>query len=85
MDEVVDSIVIGRPIEGDVEVMLFVQLADGVSLDEALVKKIRGEIRAGCTPRHVPASRARGAGHSVHHQWQESGAWRCGVWFSVKR
>ena len=35
MDEVVDSIVIGRPIEGDVEVMLFVQLADGVSLDEA--------------------------------------------------
>ena len=55
MDEVVDSIVIGRPIEGDVEVMLFVQLADGVSLDEALVKKIRGVIRAGCTPRHVPA------------------------------
>ena len=55
MDEVVDSIVIGRPIEGDVEVMLFVQLADGVSLDEALVKKIRSEIRAGCTPRHVPA------------------------------
>ena len=55
MDEVVDSIVIGRPIEGDVEVMLFVQLADGVSLDEALVKKIRGDIRAGCTPRHVPA------------------------------
>ena len=31
------------------------QLADGVSLDEALVKKIRGVIRAGCTPRHVPA------------------------------
>ena len=55
MDEVADSIVIGRPIEGDVEVMLFVQLADGVSLDESLVKKIRGEIRAGCTPRHVPA------------------------------
>ena len=56
MDEVVDSIVIGRPIEGDVEVMLFVQLANGVSFDEAaLVKKIRGQIRAGCTPRHVPA------------------------------
>ena len=55
MDEVADSIVIGRPTDGDVEVMLFVQLADGVIMDEALTKRIRGEIRAGCTPRHVPA------------------------------
>ena len=72
MDEVADSIVIGRPIEGDVEVMLFVQLANGVSLDEALVKKIRGQIRAGMYTSACAGPCARGARHSVHHQWQES-------------
>ena len=33
----------------------FVRLADGVTLDDALQDKIRKQIRANATPRHVPA------------------------------
>jgi acetoacetyl-CoA synthetase len=36
-------------------VVLFVRLCSGVSLDEALVAKIRRQIREGASPRHVPA------------------------------
>ena len=41
--------------EGDVRVVLFVVLKSGLRLDDALSKKIKAEIRANCTPRHVPA------------------------------
>ena len=36
-------------------VVLFVRLADGIRLDDALQSKIRTQIRANATPRHVPA------------------------------
>ncbi|MEZ5343503.1 MAG: hypothetical protein R2706_19315 [Acidimicrobiales bacterium] len=35
--------------------MLFVRLADGATLDDALVKTIKSELRSKCSPRHVPA------------------------------
>ena len=50
----VDSIVIGRDVDGDVEVCLFVVLQPGLSLDEQLAGAIRRRIRDGATPRHVP-------------------------------
>jgi len=59
LDEVVESLVIGQtwpPGEiGDVRVVLFVKLKEGLELDDALVEKIRSRIRANTTPRHVPA------------------------------
>ncbi len=55
LDEVVESLVIGQEWDHDVRVVLFVRLAEGVVLDEALTKKIQGQVRANCTPRHVPA------------------------------
>jgi acetoacetyl-CoA synthetase len=59
LDEVVESLVIGQtwpPGEiGDVRVVLFVKLREGLALDEALVAKIKGRIRENTTPRHVPA------------------------------
>jgi acetoacetyl-CoA synthetase len=55
MDEIVEAICIGQEWEDDVRVVLFVRLAPGVSLDEALEKKIRTKIRTGASPRHVPA------------------------------
>ncbi|HUI98910.1 MAG TPA: acetoacetate--CoA ligase [Usitatibacter sp.] len=55
LDEVVESIVIGQEWEKDVRVVLFVRLREGVTLDEALAKKIRSTIRENTTPRHVPA------------------------------
>ncbi len=53
--EVLDSIVIGQPWEGDVRVVLFVQLQKGALLDKALRDKIRQAIRSEASPRHVPA------------------------------
>jgi acetoacetyl-CoA synthetase len=35
--------------------VLFVRLREGVALDEALKDKIKKQIRANTTPRHVPA------------------------------
>jgi acetoacetyl-CoA synthetase len=59
LDEVVESIVIGQdwpPGElGDVRVVLFVRLRDGLALDAALIDRIKQQIRANTTPRHVPA------------------------------
>jgi acetoacetyl-CoA synthetase len=40
---------------GDVRVVLFVKLADGVTLDNDLAERIKAQIRANATPRHVPA------------------------------
>jgi len=55
LEEVAEAICIGQDWEGDVRVVLFVRLAEGVALDEALEKKIRTAIRTGASPRHVPA------------------------------
>jgi acetoacetyl-CoA synthetase len=55
IDGVVDSIVVGQEWENDVRVVLFVKLAQGVRLTEALFKKIKTTIRQNTTPRHVPA------------------------------
>ena len=59
LDEVVESIVIGQDWPpgaiGDVRVVLFVRLRDGLKLDDALVERIKKKIRANTTPRHVPA------------------------------
>jgi acetoacetyl-CoA synthetase len=59
LPEVIESLVIGQdwpPGEvGDVRVVLFVKLRDGLTLDEALVERIQRHIRNNTTPRHVPA------------------------------
>ena len=59
LNEVVESIVIGQdwPPEsaGDVRVVLFVKLREGLGLDEELEKRIKQVIRDNATPRHVPA------------------------------
>ncbi len=55
MPEVIESLAIGQSWDSDVRVVLFVRLADGVELDEALEKSIKARIRTGASPRHVPA------------------------------
>jgi acetoacetyl-CoA synthetase len=55
LPEVLESIAIGQKWDGDVRVVLFVRLAPGCQLTEALIERIRAEIRANTTPRHVPA------------------------------
>jgi acetoacetyl-CoA synthetase len=55
LDEILEALAVGQDWRGDVRVVLFVRLKPGVVLDEPLRKKIRDAIRAGTTPRHVPA------------------------------
>jgi acetoacetyl-CoA synthetase len=59
LDEVMESLVIGQEWPpgdlADVRVVLFVRLRDGVALDDALVDRIKKQIRINTTPRHVPA------------------------------
>jgi acetoacetyl-CoA synthetase len=55
LHEVVESLVIGQDWQGDVRVVLFVRLREGMTLDDKLAERIRKQIRANTTPRHVPA------------------------------
>jgi acetoacetyl-CoA synthetase len=55
LDEVLESLVIGQDWEKDTRVVLFVKLREGLTLDDALVRRIKDVIRENTTPRHVPA------------------------------
>ena len=52
--EVKDSLVVGRQIDGDVEVVLLVVPAEGQALTDDLAQQLRQRIRQGASPRHVP-------------------------------
>ena len=56
MPQVLEAIAIGQKLpDNDERVVLFVRLAEGVRLDDDLIKEIKARIRAGASPRHVPA------------------------------
>jgi acetoacetyl-CoA synthetase len=59
LEEVVESLVIGQDWppgnSGDVRVVLFVKLREGLVLDEAMVGRIKQVIKDNTTARHVPA------------------------------
>ena len=55
LEEIAEALCIGQDWDDDVRVVLFVRLAPGVVLDEALERKIRTKIRTGASPRHAPA------------------------------
>ena len=54
LDDVVESVAIGQPWEGDVRIVLFVVLRDGLELTDALRDTIKRQIRENASPRHVP-------------------------------
>jgi len=55
MEEIEDSVVVGKKLDDDELVILFVKLKEGLQLDNNLIKLIRSGIRNNCSPRHVPA------------------------------
>jgi acetoacetyl-CoA synthetase len=55
LPDVLEALVIGQDWQDDVRIVLFVRLAAGARLDEALEDRIRNQIRRNATPRHVPA------------------------------
>lgn len=52
---VVESLAIGQNYHDDQRILLFVQLQDGMTLDEQKQKEIRDILRREASPRHVPA------------------------------
>ncbi len=54
--QVLDALVVDVPrgAGGELSMILFVVLADGVKLDEQLTAQIKRRIREDCSPRHVP-------------------------------
>jgi acetoacetyl-CoA synthetase len=59
LPEILESLVIGQDWppgkNDDVRVVLFVKLQEGLTLDAALIERVKQQIRANTTPRHVPA------------------------------
>ncbi|MDL2268972.1 acetoacetate--CoA ligase [Desulfosarcina sp. OttesenSCG-928-A07] len=55
LPEIADSLVVGQDWKNDVRVILFVRMADGTELTDALKKTICQTLRANASPRHVPA------------------------------
>jgi len=53
--EVAEAIAVGQDHQGDTRIVLFVVLREGAVLDDDLRDRIRRQIRANTTPRHVPA------------------------------
>ena len=54
LTEVVESLVVGQEWQGDVRIVLFVRLREGVTLDEPLRERMRRRIREHTSPHHVP-------------------------------
>jgi acetoacetyl-CoA synthetase len=58
LPEVIESVAVGQEIgdgaRGDVRIVLFVRLRDGVKLSDDLVQRIKAQIRSNTTPLHVP-------------------------------
>jgi acetoacetyl-CoA synthetase len=54
MPEVIESLVVGQEWQGDVRIVLFVRMRDGVSLTDELVDRIKRRIRDHASPHHVP-------------------------------
>jgi acetoacetyl-CoA synthetase len=55
LPEILESLAVGQTWDGDERIVLFVRLAPGVALDDALRKRISDRLRAHASPRHVPA------------------------------
>jgi acetoacetyl-CoA synthetase len=55
LPEILESLAVGQQWNGDERIVLFVRLAAGATLDDALRKRIAAQIRINTSPRHVPA------------------------------
>lgn len=54
LPEIVESLVVGQDWQGDVRIVLFVRLREGLTLDERLRDTIRRRVREHASPHHVP-------------------------------
>ncbi|PID36667.1 MAG: acetoacetate--CoA ligase [Rhodobacterales bacterium] len=71
-----DAVVFGRPIPGDEEIVLCLQMAAGEALTAELAKEVRAKLRAECSPRHVPAAiyEVTAVPYTINHKRVEGAA-----------
>jgi acetoacetyl-CoA synthetase len=55
MEEIHDSLAVGKKWNGDEKVILFVSLNEGIKLNNSLKEKIKSELKTKATPRHIPS------------------------------
>jgi acetoacetyl-CoA synthetase len=55
IDDVEEAIAVGQDWQGDQRIVLFLKLREDTALTDDLQQRVRRAIRAGATPRHVPA------------------------------
>jgi acetoacetyl-CoA synthetase len=55
MDEIQDSLAVGKKWNGDEKIILFVVTEHGIAFDQNLIDKIKSELREKATSRHVPS------------------------------
>ena len=54
LPEVVESLVVGQEWDGDIRIVLFVRLREGLTLNDSIRDRIRCQIREHASPHHVP-------------------------------
>lgn len=55
IEGVVDSIAVGKEVNRNEQIWLFVQLSSGFELNEELISTIKTKLKMACSPRHVPS------------------------------
>ncbi|UPR36402.1 acetoacetate--CoA ligase [Vibrio cyclitrophicus] len=55
IEGIIDSIAVGKNVDRNEQIWLFVQLQQGVSLDDNLLTAIKSKLKSSCSPRHVPS------------------------------
>lgn len=55
IEGIIDSIAVGKDVDRNEQIWLFVQLQQGVVLNETLLTAIKHKLKSSCSPRHVPS------------------------------
>ncbi|MGR5555984.1 acetoacetate--CoA ligase [Vibrio fortis] len=55
IDGIIDSIAVGKDVDRNEQIWLFVQLQQGVNLNETLLAAIKHKLKSSCSPRHIPS------------------------------
>ncbi|MEC7940200.1 MAG: acetoacetate--CoA ligase [Pseudomonadota bacterium] len=55
IEGIIDSIAVGKDVDRNEQIWLFVQLQQGVVLNETLLAAIKHKLKLSCSPRHVPS------------------------------
>lgn len=56
IDGIVDSIAVGKEVDRNEQIWLFVQLESQDELDDELISSIKAQLKSACSPRHVPSA-----------------------------